>query len=151
MDRMGSPHGVEGISRRRALKRIGAGAAIAWSAPIITTMRTSAFAQSAPPECLRCIPYDCNNPSFCPQPCFSFCVQRINDACSCSPLIAWHLNGFNLPPICESDAECDGETGPGSVCINMNANCDAVDNKGCAAPCGGREIRARRGLKVRQV
>jgi hypothetical protein len=42
-----------GISRRRALKRIGAGAAIAWSAPILTSLKTPAFAQSGPhPECV---------------------------------------------------------------------------------------------------
>lgn len=35
----------DGISRRRMLKRIGAGAAVAWSAPILTSIRTTAFAQ----------------------------------------------------------------------------------------------------------
>jgi hypothetical protein len=34
-----------GVSRRRMLKRIGAGAAVAWSAPILTSIRTPAFAQ----------------------------------------------------------------------------------------------------------
>lgn len=33
------------ISRRTMLKRIGAGTAIAWSAPILTSLRTPAFAQ----------------------------------------------------------------------------------------------------------
>ena len=33
-----------GVSRRRMLKRIGAGAAIAWTAPILTSIRTPAFA-----------------------------------------------------------------------------------------------------------
>ena len=35
----------EGVSRRRMLKRIGAGAAVAWTAPILTSIRTPAFAQ----------------------------------------------------------------------------------------------------------
>jgi hypothetical protein len=35
----------DGISRRRALKRIGAGATVAWSVPILTSIRTPAFAQ----------------------------------------------------------------------------------------------------------
>jgi hypothetical protein len=34
-----------GVSRRRMLKRIGAGAAVAWTAPILTSIRTPAFAQ----------------------------------------------------------------------------------------------------------
>lgn len=33
------------ISRRRMLKRIGAGAAVAWTAPILTSVRVPAFAQ----------------------------------------------------------------------------------------------------------
>jgi hypothetical protein len=35
-----------GISRRTALKRIGAAGAIAWATPVITSMRTPAFAVS---------------------------------------------------------------------------------------------------------
>jgi hypothetical protein len=37
---------LDGISRRRMLKRVGAGAAIAWSAPVLTSLRVPAFAQS---------------------------------------------------------------------------------------------------------
>ena len=32
------------VSRRKMLKRIGAGAAVAWTAPILTSIRTPAFA-----------------------------------------------------------------------------------------------------------
>ena len=35
------------------LKRIGAGAAFAWTAPIVTSMRTPAFAQGSPAGCDR--------------------------------------------------------------------------------------------------
>ena len=38
------------ISRRKALRRVGAGTAIAWSAPILSSLRTPAFAQY-PPRC----------------------------------------------------------------------------------------------------
>src|SRR5438046_3101463 len=38
----------EGISRRKMLKRIGAGAAIAWTAPVLTSIRTPAFAAGSP-------------------------------------------------------------------------------------------------------
>ena len=41
------------ISRRRLLKRLGAGAAVAWSAPILSSIRTPAFAQ---------YPSGCGNP-----------------------------------------------------------------------------------------
>ena len=75
-------------------------------------------------------------------------LKRINLACFCGPLITWNLNGFNLPPICTSDSDCLPVTGPGSVCINMNPNCDAVENKGCAAPCPGGKVAPRPGMKV---
>jgi hypothetical protein len=38
------------IPRRKALKRLGAGAALAWTAPILTSLRVPAFAQS--PSCV---------------------------------------------------------------------------------------------------
>jgi hypothetical protein len=38
------------ISRRRMLTRIAAGAAVGWSVPVLTTVRTPAFAQYPPPE-----------------------------------------------------------------------------------------------------
>jgi CHRD domain-containing protein len=42
------PQVAGGVSRRRMLKRIGAGAAVAWTAPILTSVRTPAFAQASP-------------------------------------------------------------------------------------------------------
>lgn len=44
----------DGISRRRMLKRIGAGAAIAWSAPVLTSLRIPAFAQAQSGPCPTC-------------------------------------------------------------------------------------------------
>jgi len=41
--------GAGGVSRRKMLQRIGAGVAVAWTAPIITSVRVPAFAQS--PTC----------------------------------------------------------------------------------------------------
>jgi hypothetical protein len=38
----------EDISRRRMLRRIGAGAAVAWTVPVLTSIRTPAFAATAP-------------------------------------------------------------------------------------------------------
>jgi hypothetical protein len=41
------------VSRRAMLKRIGAGAAVAWSAPVITSIRTPAFAQYPGTGCIE--------------------------------------------------------------------------------------------------
>jgi hypothetical protein len=129
------------ISRRKALKRIGAGAAIAWSAPIMTSLRTPAFAQGSPPGCRDCAPLDCNNPRYCAplgtgcceeSGCPAFCTQTIHLECLCTPSPAW--NTPPDPPICTTDADCQ-DFNPRMVCINMNPNCNASGNKGCAAPC----------------
>jgi hypothetical protein len=150
---MDDPAGSEArdrISRRKLLKRIGAGAAVAWTAPIITSMNTPAFAQgSAPEPCSPCAPFDCVNIKFCPQaPCASFCVERINGHCFCGPAVGW--NNPPGPPICASDAECQFFA-PGSVCVQMNPNCNASGNVGCAAPCPGSRIRSRPGMSVRRA
>ena len=139
------------ISRRRMLKRIGAGAAVAWSAPIITSLHTPAFAASGG-SCSGCAPFDCNNPAFtCQNPSCPWCVQKLSGACSCANSVEWNVNGFGLPPICASDADCVQFLGPNSVCITMAADCDAVGNVGCAACQGSRAPRTvpRRGQRVR--
>src|SRR2546425_13375728 len=49
----------ERIDRRRILKRIGAGAAVAWTAPVITSIAAApAFAASGPCDCIS---DPCNN------------------------------------------------------------------------------------------
>src|SRR2546426_3733921 len=94
---MGSDEQKDSISRRRMLKRIGAGAAVAWSAPILTSIRTPAFATSG--TC-SCPPYDCENP------------QRCENGCPCAP----HHGGG--PCICFGDAFCNG-----SNTCNTDADC----------------------------
>jgi hypothetical protein len=47
------------ISRRRMLKRIGAAGAVAWSAPILSSVRTPAFAQYGPPPQPQCAGATC--------------------------------------------------------------------------------------------
>jgi CHRD domain-containing protein len=42
------PQGAGGISRRRMIRRMGAGVAIAWTAPILTSVRVPAYAQVSP-------------------------------------------------------------------------------------------------------
>jgi hypothetical protein len=90
-----------GISRRSALKRIGAGAAIAWSAPVLMSVRSPAFAASRACDCifchalpfggfLRCAPSPTDCPCVCacggtpfPCPLANPCVVQIT--CVLSP------------------------------------------------------------------
>jgi hypothetical protein len=54
---------IRAVSRRSALKKIGAGAAIAWSAPVIMSVGQPAFAAGTPaPACTTCT--DCAPFSF---------------------------------------------------------------------------------------
>jgi hypothetical protein len=79
----------EEISRRRMLKRIGAGAAVAWSAPILTSIRTPAFAQyggcSPGSSCFAC--------QGCPTPESPHCGGNPDcntaDWCGCVTTPAW--------------------------------------------------------------
>jgi hypothetical protein len=67
------------ISRRRMLKRIGAGAAVAWSAPILTSIRTPAMAQY-PPSCTECAGDFCTGQTDCCADCPPFgctCAQPV--------------------------------------------------------------------------
>src|SRR5712691_7885762 len=77
------------ISRRRLLKQLGAGTAVAWSAPVLTSMRTPVFAQASP----ICAPFDCENQllcgnpgAHCPMPpgCErAGCTMLVNHSCLC--------------------------------------------------------------------
>jgi hypothetical protein len=102
----------EGISRRRMLKRIGAGAAVAWTAPVLTSMRTPAFAQGyggCPDSCANgdfgpCSPdqpgcssggctgglgcfaqHDVEGNCHCAQNIFCTCVSACNSSSDCGP------------------------------------------------------------------
>jgi hypothetical protein len=121
---------TEGISRRKMLKRIGAGAAVAWSAPILTSIRTPAFAQydnpcpdtgcpgelfepctGNPPGCqtgsctenLGCFKGDdFEGRCHCYQNIFCSCVQACNSSADCGPR-----------QFCMPNTGCGG-----SACIN---------------------------------
>ena len=120
------------ISRRRVLKRIGAGAAIAWSAPILSSVRTPAFAQASgpcagKPDCLQ----GCNGHLPCGNNCY--CMQRHSDkACVCI--------GGGTCADCSQDSDCDPITGPGSTCVDVDQSagcCVGISNTACQPPCGG--------------
>ncbi len=109
---------TEGISRRRMLKRIGAGAAIAWSAPILTSIKTPAFAYG--PEA----PCDPGNP--CSNPC--------NIAIPCK----------NGNPACNCWVRVDGQgcwCGDLDLCVNHTAcssNADCRSSEKCIENCCGK-------------
>jgi hypothetical protein len=72
------------ISRRRMLKRVGAGAAVAWTAPVLTSIRTPAFAQSGacPNGCadILCFTeeqFKCNDDATC------ICTRTTENDCFC--------------------------------------------------------------------
>jgi transcription elongation factor len=121
-----------GISRRRMLKRIGAGAAVAWTAPILTSIRTPAFAAS---------PRTCTGESCgCDlgTPCnFAIDCHNSGGACNCWVLAdasACYCGVFdscsNHQP-CASNADC-----PSGQCCITNC-CGSL----CYLPCGGRSGR----------
>jgi hypothetical protein len=121
--------GREGVSRRKMLKRIGAGAAVAWTAPILTSIRTPAFAAS-PGVCdpASCAGDPCGNQTPCPtNPGACTCSQDVGGGCVCIAI-------FGCPGApCATDADC----GPGNVCTNT-----CCGNNQCAALCTGSAKRA---------
>jgi hypothetical protein len=130
----------EGISRRRMLKRIGAGAAVAWSAPILTSIKTPAFAATAPPPpctgCAGCGPLaPCNNNNTCQ------CWQQSTDqgpGCVCTDLVDF----CGETPLCPTgQSECPPEF---PTCVETC--CGRI----CTAPCGAnvRSKKMRSGAKT---
>ena len=98
-------HASDRISRRTILKRIGAGAAVAWSAPILSTVRVPAFAASVD-KCPTCKPLcsfqapPCGNPPLC------FCYQIVGGSCAC-------VGDVQCGAGCSSNGDC----GEGQVCV----------------------------------
>lgn len=133
----------KGISRRSMLKRFGAGAAVAWSAPVLSTFRAPAFAQYG-----LCDP-PCTNCQF-GAPCggCGACVGVPNPDCFCADTgICLHEE-----PICQTDSDCDAWCGePGGRC----APCEFVpecfeEGPSCWCPCasGPRRVRGGKGVSV---
>ena len=113
------------ISRRKMLKRIGAGAAVAWTAPVLTSIRTPAFAQSAqcPNGCADILCFSesdfaCNEAATC------ICTRTTEDTCFCGD--------GNCPcdtyPACSSSSDC----APGRECGLLCCTGELA----CLPPCG---------------
>lgn len=118
-----STHATESsISRRRMLKRIGAGAAVAWSAPVLSSIRTPAFA-GTPPGC-GCPPFNCLSPETCDNGCF--CAPHHGNG---GPCVCWSSGSCLIgQEICVTDQDCVDQ-GFGDTCID-------IDPIGCPQ-CGG--------------
>jgi hypothetical protein len=124
---------ADGISRRKMLKRVGAGAAVAWTAPVLLTIRTPAYGQASG----TCRIQDCSQPhslcgpgSGCEGDCGGqedqICARMLDDSCFCGLLPEC---GF-----CETDQDCERMWLPGSRC-GPTVNCDCPGDRGCFLPC----------------
>jgi hypothetical protein len=117
------------VSRRRMLKRIGAGAAVAWSAPVLTSLRTPAFAQQSPPPCGPCEGDFCGGQSQCgDQPPFGcFCAQIVGSEPAC---FCYHDN------LCSERTRCptgQSDCPSGQTCVHT---CCDDPTPVCFGPCG---------------
>jgi hypothetical protein len=142
---------VEPISRRRALKRLGAGTAVIWSAPILTSINTAAFAQYPTCSPAFCGPFQSCEPGaqVCALPpgCGAAICSVMNDN-SC---ICWDFAFCTSPdPVCDSDDDC----GPGLRCGPTEPDCGPCAGRvACYHPCGavGPEPREGKGVTVRRA
>jgi hypothetical protein len=127
---------MSGISRRSAIKRIGVGAAVVWSAPAIVSV-SRAYGQAGSPGALGCPECDvndlCSGQGFCSEdeitcPCSPqldgetcFCWQGPHDSCA---------NFIRCDP--ETQTGCPGD----ETCVPTC--CFVFDGQGvCVNPCGG--------------
>jgi hypothetical protein len=137
----------DAISRRRMLKRLGAGTAVAWSVPILMSIKSPAFAQASPScDVFSCIEQQrCGSTPGCPAlppGCDTGgCAVLNGGGCICSD------SAFCSDPACSSDADCEAQFGPGYRCAPVNADCGCPGNTGCFLPCGQRARAPRRGQR----
>ena len=122
-----------GISRRRMLKRIGAGAAVALTAPVLTSIRTPAFAASG------CPVTGCQKGGICD----SFVPCGGGGRCSClhttdagNPTFCCDTDFVCGDQVCETCADCPA----GWACIT---SCCPTNT--CAPPCTGGAAPKRQG------
>ena len=109
-----------GISRRKALQRIGVGAVAVWSAPMITSVASAASVGSPMPGCQT---IDCSAEVPCPGKagCFGP-YQTATGSCSCVG------GAFFFEPSCSL-------CGAGQICITQSTHCGPPGFVVCAAVC----------------
>ena len=116
---------VDGLSRRSVLKRIGAGAAVAWSAPAILSIGAARAAGSS--VCQAGIDYLCGND---PGPSCGAAVAPPNPP-----------PGFIVACVCDSDSNGDPFCWNNFLCSTQNActsNADCQSGHACVTSCCGR-------------
>lgn len=132
------------ISRRRMIKRLGAATAVAWTAPVLSTLGSPAFAQQTPPiTCPDCVPLGqpgdvhCANQPDCGaepsgNPCS--CLRQRDNTCGCHSCV-----------FCDNPAitPCGAQPGagpcpPGWLCaLSCCSDPAATDDFVCVPACGG--------------
>jgi hypothetical protein len=117
---MGDPE--KGISRRSALKRMGAAGAIAWATPVIASMKTPAFAQVAASGPCTTLFAPCAPPG---EDCF--CVGTVEGPGFCS-------NDFfcGTTDDCSTSADCPS----GWACQGGPIGAGGCGEGVCVPPCG---------------
>jgi hypothetical protein len=124
-ERPGFEGSESGVSRRKIIKRLGAGTALAWSAPVLSSLATPAYAQVSPGACPA---WDCGQSIIecAGTPCgIGPCVCDLdvhgNPAC-------WDNISCGDPNViaCTANSDC----APGWVCTT---NCCGQT---CLPPCG---------------
>lgn len=112
---MNSDQAPDRISRRKMLKRMGAGAAVVWTAPVVMSLQAPAFAALSvvcPPEtgCSSCV--DNGGCRDGPPGCF----KGLSTEGECLCFVNAHCSGL-MP--CSSSSECS----PGWHCICPQNGC----------------------------
>jgi hypothetical protein len=105
------------ISRRKMLKRIGAGTAIAWSAPVLSSLRTPAFARHI-------------YPARCPGTNWE-CPDLIVECAPTEP-------GLLAPCVCDVDVSGNTFCWQNYFCLQSNAcasNADCGALEACVTSC----------------
>src|SRR5438552_158797 len=111
-------HEDRGLSRRDVIKRAAVVGAVAWSAPMISSIRTPAFAASLPPGCASAT---CETFVACATPTPGVCV---GDFCICAE--ATQGGGFCLcNSFCADLTQCPNGQGdcPGNTTCVQNTCC----------------------------
>jgi hypothetical protein len=124
----------EGIDRRKMLKGIGAGAAIAWAVPTVVTA-TGAFGSavgSAPAICRADNEYVCGGA-------VGECPPANGGSCQCYLTTeGYHFCGDNTS--CADNCASSSDCSPGSYCVSNSTQCCGQDGYGggvCIALCQG--------------
>jgi hypothetical protein len=121
---------TRGVSRRTALKGIGAGAAVAWTAPTLLSLSASGAAAGSAVPC-----QDCTNGGAACEGIFACGNPGPGEECNCWVRADGNGNccgGFGINHQCSPANACGPNLScpPGYVCI---ASCCG---NACVAPCG---------------